>query len=68
MDGVFHSGCYDVGMPGFGALGEVEYKYDGEAVVAYFDGHIELNSIDDLKDMRRWSNLAAIQDDPNWSW
>lgn len=68
MDGINHSGCYDVGMPGFGALGEVEYKYDGQAVVAYFDGHVELNSIDDLKDMRRWSNLAAIQDDPNWSW
>jgi len=68
MDGAPHSGCYDVGMPGFGALGEVEYKYDGEAVVAYFDGHVELNSIDDLKDMRRWSNLAAIQNDPNWSW
>lgn len=68
MDGAPHSGCYDVGMPGFGALGEVEYKYDGEAVVAYFDGHVELNSIDDLKDMRRWSNQAAIQNDPNWSW
>jgi len=68
MDGATHSGCYDVGMPDFGALGEVEYKYDGKAVVAYFDGHVELNSIDDLKDMRRWSNLAAIQNDPNWSW
>jgi prepilin-type N-terminal cleavage/methylation domain-containing protein/prepilin-type processing-associated H-X9-DG protein len=61
------TGCFDVCAPGFGATGEVHYKYSDKAVVAYFDGHVELNTEEELKDMRRWSNLAAIQDNPNWS-
>jgi prepilin-type N-terminal cleavage/methylation domain-containing protein len=68
MRGAPHPGCFDVSAPGFGAVGEVDYKYDNKSVVAYFDGHMELNSPDQLKDMRKWSNLAAIQDNPNWSW
>lgn len=68
MRGAPHTGCFDVSAPGFGAVGEVDYKYDNKAVVAYFDGHVELNSPDQLGDMRRWSNQAAIQDNPNWNW
>jgi len=68
MQGAAHTGCFDVSAPGVGAVGEVDYKYENKAVVVYFDGHMELNSPDQLKDMRRWSNLAAIADDPNWSW
>jgi prepilin-type N-terminal cleavage/methylation domain-containing protein/prepilin-type processing-associated H-X9-DG protein len=62
------TGCFDVCAPNFGATGVVHYKYSNKAVVVYFDGHVELNSEEELKDMRRWSNLAAIQDNPNWSW
>jgi prepilin-type N-terminal cleavage/methylation domain-containing protein/prepilin-type processing-associated H-X9-DG protein len=62
------TGCFDIAGPGIGAVGEVDYKYNEKAVVAYFDGHVELNSEEELKDMRRWSNLAAIQDNPNWHW
>jgi prepilin-type N-terminal cleavage/methylation domain-containing protein/prepilin-type processing-associated H-X9-DG protein len=68
MQGAPHPGCFDVSAEGIGAVGEVDYKYSGKAVVAYFDGHVELNTPDQLKDMRRWSNLAAIQDNANWSW
>lgn len=68
MQGSPHPGCFDVSAPGIGAVGEVDYKYNGKAVVAYFDGHVELNSSEQLKDMRRWSNLAAVQNNPNWSW
>jgi prepilin-type processing-associated H-X9-DG protein len=68
MQGAPHPGCFDVSVPGVGAVGEVDYKYGNKAVVSYFDGHAELNTPDQLKDMRRWSNLAAAQDDPNWSW
>lgn len=68
MDGAPHPGCFDVSAPGFGAVGEVDYKYSNKAVVAYFDGHVEMNTPDQLKDMRRWSNLAAINNDPNWNW
>jgi prepilin-type N-terminal cleavage/methylation domain-containing protein/prepilin-type processing-associated H-X9-DG protein len=62
------TGCFDIAGPGIGAVGEVDYKYSNKAVVVYFDGHVELNSEEELKDMRRWSNLAAIQDNPNWNW
>ena len=43
----------------------VDYRYGGKAVVACLDGHVELLGPDALQDMRRWSNLAAIADDPN---
>jgi len=62
-----HAGCFDVCAPGFGAVGEVDYKYAGAAVVAYFDGHVEMNDANQLKDMRRWSNLAAMQNDADWN-
>lgn len=67
MHGAPHPGCFDVSAPGVGAVGEVDYKYSNKAVVAYFDGHIELNTPDQLKDMRRWSNQAAVADNPSWS-
>jgi prepilin-type N-terminal cleavage/methylation domain-containing protein/prepilin-type processing-associated H-X9-DG protein len=63
-----HPGCFDIAGPGIGAVGEVDYKYSDKAVVVYFDGHVELNSEEELKDMRRWSNLAAIQNNPDWGW
>ncbi len=46
--------------------GHVHPRYDGRAVAVMFDGHAELLSIEQLKDMRRWSNQAAQLDDPNF--
>lgn len=66
MQNAPHSGCFDISATGLPAVGEVDYKYGNKAIVAYFDGHVELNNVEQLKDMRRWSNLAAINDDPNW--
>ncbi len=68
MQGSPHTGSFDVTGPGIGAVGEVDYKYQNKAVVVYFDGHIELNTKEELRDMRRWSNLASLQDNPNWNW
>jgi prepilin-type N-terminal cleavage/methylation domain-containing protein/prepilin-type processing-associated H-X9-DG protein len=68
MYGAPHTGCFDISGPGIGAVGEIDFKYNNRAVVCYFDGHIELNTVEDLKDMRRWSNQAATQDNPNWMW
>lgn len=48
-------------------FGGVHPRFGGRAVCAMADGHIALLSIDELRDMRRWSNLAAIADDPNWT-
>lgn len=67
MQNAPHPGCFDIGPESTGAVGEVDYKYSDRAVVVYFDGHVELNTKEELKDMRRWSNLAAAQDNPDWS-
>jgi prepilin-type N-terminal cleavage/methylation domain-containing protein len=61
-----HAGAFEVSLNGTGTVGKVDFKYNDKAVVAHFDGHVKLLDKDDLSDMRRWSNLAAIQDDPNW--
>jgi prepilin-type N-terminal cleavage/methylation domain-containing protein/prepilin-type processing-associated H-X9-DG protein len=45
--------------------GFVDFRYDGRAVVAHLDGHVELLNETDLRDMRRWSNLAAADNDPD---
>jgi prepilin-type N-terminal cleavage/methylation domain-containing protein/prepilin-type processing-associated H-X9-DG protein len=56
MEGAPHPGCFDVAGPGGGATGVVDYKYNNNAVVAYFDGHVELNTPNQLEDIERWSN------------
>lgn len=45
--------------------GYVDFRYNGHTVVAHLDGHVELLQEKDLRDMRRWSNLAAQADDPD---
>ncbi|MEM6749022.1 MAG: type II secretion system protein [Planctomycetota bacterium] len=36
-------------------------------VAVMFDGHAEALAQSDMLDMRRWSNAAAIADDPDWT-
>lgn len=43
--------------------GHVDYRHFNKAIVGMFDGHVEPLSLDDLRDMRRWSNQAT---GPNW--
>ena len=43
----------------------IDYRYGGKAVAACLDGHVELLGPEDIKDMRRWSNLAAQADNPS---
>jgi prepilin-type N-terminal cleavage/methylation domain-containing protein len=45
--------------------GYVDFRYENRAVVAHLDGHVDMLGETDLRDMRRWSNLAAMADDPN---
>jgi hypothetical protein len=42
-------------------------RYGGKAVVVTLDGHAEALTRDQLKDMRRWCDEAASQDNPNWT-
>jgi hypothetical protein len=48
------------------AWGYVHPRFNGKAVVACLDGHSEMLSIEELRDMTRWSEPAAQSGDPNW--
>lgn len=47
-------------------FGYVHLRYGGKAVAAMLDGHVELLDFAQLEDMRRWCNLAAEEDNPNY--
>ncbi len=49
-------------------FGHVHPRYNGHAVTARVDGHVELDSLDDLRDMRLWSDQAYLADDPDYLW
>lgn len=61
-------GCWEVDPPSLpiNQLGFVDYRFNNKAIIANFDGHVELATENELKDMRRWSNLASIENNPNW--
>jgi hypothetical protein len=48
-------------------FGHVHPRWNKRAVAVNLDGSASLLGETELKDMRRWSNQAAEQDDPNWS-
>lgn len=45
-------------------FGNVDFRHDGAAVVAYLDGHVDLKNTDQLRDMRLWARRA---DSENYS-
>lgn len=48
-------------------MGHVSLRHDGRAVAARLDGSVALLDEDALRDMRHWSNQAAIHNDPDFS-
>lgn len=44
--------------------GMVEPRFFRKAVTVMFDGHVEMQSLEDMRDMRKWSNYA---DAPDWN-
>lgn len=46
--------------------GRAHPRYDGQAVVAFFDGHSEMVSDEGLRDRRLWSDEARKRNDPDW--
>ncbi len=81
--GVFQPGFFRIASPndsiyawpsspyaygnGSATTGNVDPRWDGRAVTAHLDGHAKSLSVDELRDMRRWSNAAARASDPDWS-
>lgn len=48
-------------------FGNLDARLPGEQVgVAKLDGHVEKLTIDQLRDMRRWLNAAAVASDPGY--
>jgi len=48
------------------SYGYVHLRYSGKAVVVMLDGHVEMLDFQQLQDMRRWCNLAAEADNPEY--
>jgi type II secretory pathway pseudopilin PulG len=48
------------------ATGHVHARYDDGAVVAFLQGNVEVLDIEELKDMRLWSNPAAKAGNPDY--
>jgi prepilin-type N-terminal cleavage/methylation domain-containing protein/prepilin-type processing-associated H-X9-DG protein len=44
------------------AWGNIDFRHSGKAVAAYWDGHVEANTIEQLRDMRKWSAYADRAD------
>jgi len=60
------SGPFDEQKPS-SSFGNVDPRWDGKAICAFLDGHVEMLGETELTDMRRWSNTAAENDDPNFT-
>jgi len=58
-------GSYNPDIPA--SLGHVSLEYGGKAVIAHLDGSVGTATEEELRDMRRWSNQAALFDDPDFS-
>lgn len=50
-----------------GTASNVDFRWNDKAIVACLDGHVEMLDREQMNDMRRWSNRAAMADDPNSS-
>lgn len=48
------------------AYGQVRLAYGERAVTAQLDGSVSLLNYSEMRDMRRWANEAARQDNPDW--
>jgi prepilin-type N-terminal cleavage/methylation domain-containing protein/prepilin-type processing-associated H-X9-DG protein len=49
------------------AYGFVAYRHGGKAVTGFLDGHVELKTCAEMRDMRLWSNQARITDNPAYT-
>ena len=50
-----------------GSMGNVSLEYGGGAMVANLDGSVTILDEEDLRDMRRWSNQAALYGDKDFN-
>lgn len=58
-------GAYNPQIPA--SMGHVSLEFGGRAITAQLDGSVRLLDASELRDMRRWSNQAARQNDPDFA-
>lgn len=46
--------------------GHLHPRHDGRVVTVFLGGNAALHTVDELRDMRFWSNQARLEDDPNY--
>lgn len=63
---VWSSGKFKVEGPA-SAHGFVDFRWSGKAVAVMLGGNVELLDESQLRDMRRWSHLAARANDPDFT-
>lgn len=56
---------YDEENPG-SSHGYVDFRWSGKAAVAMLGGNVEMMDEEQLRDMRRWSNQASIDNDADY--
>lgn len=61
---MWNAAAFDANRPP-GQHGYVDFRHRGRAVAAQLDGSVRQVGEDELRDMRRWSNLAAQANDPD---
>lgn len=63
---VWNPGQFDQTKPAH-EHGFVDFRYNHSAVTACLAGNVQLLTESELRDMRRWSNQAALANDPNFT-
>ncbi|MEO6054526.1 MAG: hypothetical protein ABIP97_10975, partial [Chthoniobacterales bacterium] len=46
--------------------GNVDARYNNQAICAFLDGSVRLQSVEELRNMSLWSRNAAMQHNPNY--
>ena len=60
-------GDYHINNP-VNQIGNIHFRWSDTAVVSHLDGHSTFDQPDELRDMTRWSNAAAIANDPDYDY
>ncbi len=64
VNGSNENNTWDAARPS-SYFGFLDGRHFGKPVVAHMDGHVEMLSFEQLRDMTRWSNYATER---NWTW
>ncbi|RYD47223.1 MAG: type II secretion system protein [Verrucomicrobiaceae bacterium] len=66
MENVWSSGEFTKDKPATDH-GYVDFRFNGKAVVVMIGGNVEMLDEKELRDMRRWSNQASVENDPDFT-